>query len=181
MSYEKPLWSDLYNQIMNDRGSMRKLVERIPGFEGYLSRNDRRKADRMLRDHLAEKVQQAISRMAAVERRLIDKQGIGQMRQSAEAKSIIQSFHDHLITAVPGYSGFFAAINIDDDELSRLYGFDELQMVFVEKIDAAIAAFDEAVQSGEGIPEAIQAIYDLGVEANEAYAKREDILLNIKA
>lgn len=181
MGIEKPLWSDLYNQIMNDRGSMRKLIERIPGFEGYLSRGDRRKADRMLRDYIAEKIQQSISRMAAVERRLVDKQGIGQMRESAEAKSIIQSFHDHLITAAPGYSGFFAAINIDDEELSRLYAFDELQMVFVEKIDGAIGAYDDAVKSGEGIPEAIQAIYDLGVEANEAYAKREDILLNIQA
>ena len=44
--------TDLYQQISNQRGSFERLLERIPGFGGYLDRAHRRTADRLLRDHI---------------------------------------------------------------------------------------------------------------------------------
>lgn len=79
--------SDLYSQIMNDRGSLERMMARIPGFEGYLDRAARRKADRMLRDHLAGELDQRINRLARIERALLDKTGLAHMAATNAVKT----------------------------------------------------------------------------------------------
>ena len=46
--------SDLYDQIVSQRGQFERLIARIPGFRGYVDKGARRTADRMLRDQIAD-------------------------------------------------------------------------------------------------------------------------------
>lgn len=173
--------SDLYSQIMNNRrGALERIVSRIPGFGGYLDRAARRTADRLLRDHIAGQVDRLIKRVATAERRLLDNGGMMHMSATQSAKAAMQLYHDRLKGAAPGYSGFFEAIRIDAEELDLLYGFDELQMAHVDRLEAAVDAFAEAAQSGDGVAEAIRALEDTAREANDAFQQREDQLLNIQ-
>jgi hypothetical protein len=172
---------DLYNQIVNDKGSFERLVARIPGFGGYLDRDARRTADRMLRDHLAELLEQRIDRLARIENMLLDNGGLAHMSKTASVKTKLQTYRDRVKTAAPKYSGFFEAIKIDSEELNLVYGFDELQMVYVDKFDGALDTLEKAASSGEGIEDAIRALDQLAVEANEAFSKRDDVLTNLNA
>jgi hypothetical protein len=171
--------SDLYNQIMNDKGSLERLVGRIPGFKGYLDRAARRTADRMIRDHLAGKLQERINRMAQIEKMLLEGGGLAYMTKTSSAKTKLQTYHDRVNTAAPGYSGFFAAVKIESAELEMIYSFDELQMVYVDKFDEALDKLQTAVTSKEGIDEAIQELDTLTIEANESFSRRDDVLTNI--
>ncbi len=54
--------SDLYDQIVNQRGSFEQLLARLPGFRGYVDKGARRTADRMLRDHLSDQLGQRVNR-----------------------------------------------------------------------------------------------------------------------
>lgn len=172
--------SDLYNQIINDRGSFERLVARLPGFSGYLDRGARRHADRLLRDHLAESVDRLIKRVAQAERRLLDNGGMQYMTRTQSAKAQLQLYHDRLKGAAPGYSGFFEAVKIDAEELELLYGFDELQVVHIDRLTGAVDALAEAAESGDGVEEAIRALDTAAREANEAFLQREDKLLNLQ-
>jgi len=172
--------SDLYDQIVNQRGGFQKLLARIPGFRGYNDKADRRTADTMLRDHIAGELAKRINRFASIEKTLLDNDGgLSYMGKSREAKTKLQTYHDRVKAAAPGYSGFFAAIKVNEPELEKLYAFDEAQIRYVDRFDEALTQFEQSVTSNEGIKAAISALYDLATEANEAFSLREDVLTNL--
>lgn len=171
--------SDLYSQIMNDRGSLERMMTRIPGFEGYQDRAARRKADRILRDHLAEEIDQRIRRLASIERALLDKSGLGHMATTNAVRTRLQTYRDRIKAAAPGYSGFFDVVKIDSEELDLLYGFDELQMVYVDRLSGALDTLEQAVNTGGDVEAALRDLDTVVREANDAFSERERKLLNV--
>lgn len=171
--------SDLYEQIVNQRGRFQNLLQRIPGFRGYNDRADRRTADTMLRNFIAAELAKRINRFASIEKTLVDNGGLAYMSKSRDAKTRLQTYHDRVKAAAPGYSGFFAAIKVDDFELEKLYAFDDAQIRYLDRFDDALNQFEQAVSSKEGIEAAIAALHALATEANEAFSLRETVLTNL--
>jgi hypothetical protein len=117
--------SELYDQIVSQRGSLENLIARIPGFRGYVDKAARRTADRMVRDHIADALTQRISRFTRIESKLLDNGGLSSMSRTANVKSKLQTLRDRIETAAPGYSGWGEAVKVGTDELERIYSFDE--------------------------------------------------------
>jgi hypothetical protein len=172
--------SDLYEQIISDRGSFERMIARLPGFEGYLDRKARRTADRLLREHLADQLSQQVRRLARIETTLLDNGGFNLMSKTQSAKTKLQMFRDRIEAAAPGYSGFFEAIKIEANELEMLYAFDEMQVVYLDKIKTALDTLETAVNGKEGVEAAISALDAVTVEANNAFERRGDALLKLK-
>lgn len=171
--------NDLYEQIVNDRGKFRNWMDRVPGLRGYLDKGDRREADRMMREYVAGQLQQRISRMATLEKQILKAGGMSFMSDTRDAKAKMQTYIDKVKAAAPGYAGFFAAVKVDEAALDRLYAFDEAQVRYVALLDERLDALDQAVQAGDGIGPAVQAIYDLAAEAIQAFALREEVLTEL--
>lgn len=171
--------SDLYDKIVSQRGSLEELMLKIPGFGGYIDRGDRRKADRMLRDHLVGQIADRINRLSQIEKMLLDNGGLAYMSKTSSAKTKLQTFHDRVKTASPGYSGFFEAIKVDEAALERLYSFDEAQIRYVDDFDKALDVLTQAASNKQGIDEAISALDALAIEANNAFGLREDVLTDL--
>ncbi len=171
--------SDLHDQIVSQRGSLERLIARIPGFGGYMDRASRRTADRMLRDFVAAEIAERINRLSAIEKALLDNGGLAYMSRTRSAKTKVQTYHDRVKAAPPGYSGFFAAVKVDSEALDRLYSFDEAQIRYVDRLDEALNQLDEAVKGSGDVDAAIAALDALAIEANEAFRLREDVLTNL--
>lgn len=170
---------DLYAKIVRERGSVERLMARIPGFRGYMEMNARRQADRLLRDHIAALLKAQINRLAEAEKLLLETGGLSYMSQTRSAKTKFQTYIDRIATDVPGYSGFFDAVKIGEDDLAVIYAFDEALLDYVEKFTQAIDALYQAATTGEGVQEAIRALDALAIEANQAYSLRDQILKGI--
>lgn len=171
--------SELYDQIVSQRGSFERLVARIPSFGGYMDKNARRTADRMIRDHIAGALAQRINRLAQIEKTLLDGGGLQHMSETRSVKTKLQTFHDRVRAAGPGYAGLDDAVKINSEALEKLYSFDEAQIRYVDKLDEALSALEQAVSSKSGIEGAIAALDKLAIEANEAFSLREDVLTNL--
>ncbi|MDZ4767783.1 MAG: hypothetical protein SGJ24_01525 [Chloroflexota bacterium] len=171
--------SDLYDDIIKQRGSFESLLARIPGFRGYLDKAARRTADRMLRDHIASQLQSCLNRLAQIERALLDAGGLSFMSKTQSAKTKLQTYHDRVKAAASGYSGFMEAVKVEADELERLYAFDEALMRYVDRFDELLDILGKAANNNEGVAEAIAALDALTIEANEAFGLREDVLTQI--
>ena len=172
--------SDLYDQIVNQRGSFENLLARIPGFRGYIDKAARRTADRMIRDYVAGLLTQSVNRLAQLERRLLENDGgLLYMSKTSSVKTKLQTYRDRVQTAAPGYSGFMEAIKVEADELERLYSFDEAQVRYADRFEAALDEFETAISSKEGIDEAIAKLDALTIEANEAFSLRENVLTDL--
>jgi len=171
--------SDLYEQIISQRGSLDRLEARIPGFAGYLDKAARRTADRMIRDYVAAELQQRINRLTQLENTLLNRGGLQYMSETRSAKSKLQLLHDRVKAAAPGYAGLDDAIKIQEAELEKLYSFDEAMLRYLEKFDEALSALERAASEQAGIEAAIAGIERVGTEANEAYSLRETVLTNL--
>ncbi len=171
--------SDLYNQIVSQRGSIERLIARLPGFSGYVDKSTRRTADRMLRDHIADQLTQRINRFAQTERKLLDNGGLSYMSKTTNVKMKLQTYRDRVKAAASGYSGFGEAVKVDAEALERIYSFDEALIRYLDKFDEALNTFDQSVTGNEGVDAAISTLDSLTTEANEAFTLREDVLTNI--
>ena len=172
--------SSLYDQIVNQRGSLENLMSKIPGFKGYHEKEARRQADTILREHLAGEVEALIRRYDRLQNDLLDGgKGLKYMSKAREVKSKMQLYRDKITTAAPKYSGMFEAIKITPEILDRIYAFDEAQYRFLTQFDVALENLKSAIESGEEIEDALDKVYDVATTAAEAFDLRDEEIINI--
>jgi hypothetical protein len=171
--------SDLYEQIVGQRGSIENLIARIPGFRGYQDKGARRTADRMVREYITGQLSSRIERLKDIELRVLESGGIGRMSETRSVKDRLQMYRDRVAAAAPGYAGLMDAIKVDDEALERLYAFDEAQVRYLEHLDPALAALEQAAQGGGDISAALHEVDQIAREANDAFRLREDVLINL--
>jgi hypothetical protein len=169
----------IYNQIVSQRGSFENLVAKIPGFRGYHEKNARREADRLLRDYLANEIERLVKRFNRIENKMLDAGGMKHMTRTREIKAKLQAYTERVQTANPGYSAMFAEIKIGNDELDRIYAFDEAQMQYVLKLEKALDALEDEVKKGDGFADALDAVEEAANEANDAFELRDDEILKL--
>ncbi|GAB4510201.1 MAG: hypothetical protein OHK0046_06540 [Anaerolineae bacterium] len=167
--------SELYNKIVQGRGSFEKLIARIPGFKGYQDKQARRTADTQVREYLADQVQQRVDRLVRIEKLILDNAGMMYMSKTRGVKGQLQLYHDRIATAAPGYSGMWAQMKIGAEELDLIYAFDEAQMQYVDKIDLALEQLQQAALNRDALEAAIYNLDETVREANEAFSLRDDL------
>lgn len=171
--------SRLYEDIVSQRGTLENLVSKVPGFKGYHEKQARRKADRLVREQLASDINNIVQQFTRLENKLLDDGGLAHMTRTRAVKSQIQALRDKIQTAAPKYSGMFASVKIGNDELDRIYAFDEAMFRFVFELQTALDGFEEAVKSGEGIGEALDKVDEVAQKASDAFDLRDDEILRI--
>lgn len=169
----------IYQQIVSQRGSLENLIAKIPGFRGYHEKNARREADRLLRDYLAGEIDRCVQRFVRIENKIVDAGGLKHMSRTREVKAKLQAYAERVRTANPKYSGMFAEVKIGNDELDRIYAFDEAQIRFVTRFEEALDKLEEAVKKGDDFGDRLDVVHEAAVEANDAFALREDEILKL--
>ena len=69
--------ADLYDKIKDSQGLLGKIAGMIPGFSGYMARETRREADKMLRETVANRYSEQLNRISDLQVQLITSGGIG--------------------------------------------------------------------------------------------------------
>jgi hypothetical protein len=171
--------SELYDKIVNQRGSLESLVAKIPGFKGYQDKTARRNANTMLREYITAQIQQTLDKMVSIEKLVLNNAGLAYMTRTRDAKRKIQMFHDRVDAAMPGYDGMWAQMKIGADELEKIYAFDEAILDYVERIDLTLDKLKDAAIANDGLENAIYEVEEVSQEALDAYALRDDVLTEI--
>ena len=103
---------DLRDKLSGQRNWLEQILLKIPGFQGYLEKENRREADHLLRQHLA-------GRLAEAKRRLNDRilmlTNTGRMcwlQRLNPASSLLEKLEGRVRFARHGYSGFFDAAKV---------------------------------------------------------------------
>lgn len=172
--------SSLYDKIVSERGMLENIASKIPGFKGYMEMSSRREADRMIRDHVANLFKGLVDRVAQAERDIMMAPGgLTHMEKTKSIKTKLETLRRKIQTDMPGYSGFFATNKISEDDLAKVYAFDEAMVRYVDSIGQSIDAVQAAIVAGEGLPSALQDLDLLILEAQQAYDLRDDVLTGL--
>lgn len=167
--------SDLYEVVQGYQDIFQKLLSHVPGFKGYIERSQRRAADKLLRDQVALRYSELASRAARLQKALADSGEFDLLDETEGIALRLRTFVDRIKNASYGYSGFFDALKINEQELTKLYTFD---MAFFELADQIERGLDniEAAIGGEGLPAAIRAVSDLALQVGQTYDRRYQII-----
>jgi phage gp29-like protein len=139
--------TDFQGQIESGRGKLKELLLKVPGFKGYIKMEDRRTADKMVRDVVADRYQEQLDHLTRVMNEFVDRGDIEFMDKLEGVATKIRTFVDKIRHAVYGYTGFFDAIRIDEDKLERLYDYDQALLDGIDAIKQTLADLASEVDS----------------------------------
>jgi len=166
--------ADMIGKITDSRGLLEKIASKIPGFSGYMERETRREADKMVRDTIANRYGEQLSRISDLQVQLVSSGGIEYVDDLQDAATRLQRFVDMVKTAAYGYAGLFDAVKINEAELTKIYQFDTSILDNVSQVAAAVD--NVAASMGDGLPAAIRHLSSLIAEANTNYERRKEVI-----
>jgi hypothetical protein len=168
--------SDLLDKVLSDQDPFKKILGKIPGFKGYIERQSRRDADKLLRETIASRFETLWQRISALQREMISGGDLSYVDVLESAAIKLRTFADRIRSATYGYSSLFEAVKINEAELNKLYEYDLTLLEFVDRIEHAINNI-EASLGTDGLPAAVRSLGSLARESIEAYDRREEVIL----
>jgi hypothetical protein len=169
--------ADLFQKITDSKGLLEKIVGFIPGFKGYMEKESRREADRLLRDLITNRYGEQLDRVSRLQTQLIGSGGLEHVDELQDAATRIQRFVDMVKTAAQGYSGFFDAVKVKEAELAKLYAFDNALLENASAVKGAVDAVEAAIGT-DGLSAAIRNLVTVIAECNTTFEKRKEVLLS---
>jgi len=172
--------SDFFGKVTGDQDPFKKLASYIPGFSGYIERQNRRAADKLLRDTVARRFEELYKRVSALQTDLISQGGIEFIDEMEKAALLMRTFTDKIRNATYGYSGLFDAVKINEQELAQLYAFDNAFFDLGDQLKSALDTVEQSLGNPEGLPAAIRNLTSLARQAVEAFDRRYEVITGSK-
>jgi hypothetical protein len=130
--------ADIRDRVRSDRNWLESLLHCIPGFRGYLGKEERRESDKLQREYLAGQLQSTKSALDELALALSNTGKLEQLGGLDRLRSKLDKVVRRLKHAAYGYTGFFDAVKIREDELDRVYEFDATLLGHVQSTVAAM-------------------------------------------
>jgi hypothetical protein len=167
----------IYQKVSQQMDPFKKILGKIPGFSGYVERQNRRDADKLLRETIADRFDKLWQRVSSLQRDFISQGEIAYVDDLEAAAIKLRTLADRVRRAPRGYSGLFDAVKINENELAQLYAYDATLLDLVDDIDRAIDNVEVSVGS-DGLPASIRHLITLSRQAVDAYDLRDEVVLN---
>lgn len=137
------------------RPALEKMLATLPGFQGYLEKEYRRKSDDLQRDWLADRLDRAKAALGPLTRPLADAGRIDVLPRVDMLRGRIDKLLARIRGAVQGYSGFFDLVQVDEDLLDAVYEHD---VYLMDQVDELAGAVDALPGDPDRLAEALDAI-----------------------
>jgi hypothetical protein len=166
---------DFFQKIVQDQGSVEDLVRKIPGFKGYFEKQDRRAADRLLREHLVKGFEQQLEEFGRLQRELVASGGLKYMERVQTIDTKMRTFIDRIESAPQGYAGLFDAIKVREEALARVYAFDYALLAYQDQLAQGLSALEDSL-GGESVEAVLKQLDKVVREASKALDKRSEVM-----
>jgi hypothetical protein len=172
--------TDPLGKITEGKDLLGKIRNSLAGFLGYMDRANRREADKILRETIAQRYEEQWSKISELQRQLVS-DGKLELVDDLEAAAIkLRAFIDRVKGASYGYAGFFDAVRVNSDELEHIYKYDASLLEHVDTLARAIENVQASLDT-EGLPAAIRNLVTLSQEAIDAFDRREEVILEVSS
>lgn len=166
--------SDFFEKVSSQVDPLKKLLSFIPGFSGYVERQNRRDADKLLRETVARRFEEQWSRASNLQVELVNNGMIKYVDDMEKAVLSLRTFIDKISSAARGYSGLFDAVKINEKELEAIYQFDAAFFDLGEQVKAGLDNVEASLNDETALPAAIRNITSLARLAVETFEKRSE-------
>ena len=167
--------SDLFEQVTGDQDFFKKIASKIPGFKGYIERSNRRAADKLIRETVATRFEELWQRISSLQTDFLSQGELLYLDDLEKAAIKLRTFIDKIRRASYGYSGFFDATKVNEDELARVYEYDSAMLDLVDEVGNAIDNV-EASMGTDGLPASIRNLVTKSQDCILVYNRRDEVM-----
>lgn len=170
---------DVRDKARQDRNWFERILHAIPGFKGYLEKEERRETDKLLRDYLAGRIDRLRGALDPVMRDLTDRGGMDMLSLVNEvdrAKKAMERVRGRIQHASYGYSGLFDAVKVREKELDQLYAFDAGLIETVETLEKKVGDLADPAKPAAELTAATDDLIRFCRELDNTLDGREQLL-----
>jgi len=166
-----------FEKVTSQTDPFKKVASFIPGFNGYIERQNRRDADKLLRDTVARRFQEHWKRASQLQSDMVSSSMIAFVDDMEKAAIQLRTFIDKITTAPRGYSGLFDAVKINEKELEAIYQFDAAFFDLADQVGRALDNVEASLGDQAALPAAIRNLISLARMAVETYNRRSEVVI----
>ncbi len=171
---------ELKQRVQEELRGLERLALSIPGFKGYKDKELRRETDRILRQHVARKLEEVKDQLQELQITYASSGKIGLLDDVERAVMKLQNVIDRLKTASYGYAGFFDAVKVKEEELDALYAFDQALLEKVEAIGESAKKLRETEAQGEELLRLIAGVISEADALMDTFKRREEAIVGFQ-
>jgi len=172
----------MYEKAREEMRLSERILAELPGFRGYKEKELRRESDKLIRNHLYQRLTEARKDLKEVFQKLSDSRLHEVLTDMDRFLMRFDRVSEKINHASYGYAGFFNVVKVDEEKLDKMIDFDDGLMDDVNKIVEEATVFKKEVtkQKFEKVRDHIQNLNDMLEELEETFDGREEVIMGVK-
>jgi len=172
----------IYEKAKEEMRLSERILAELPGFKGYKEKELRRESDRLIRNHLYQRLTEARKDLKEIFQKLSDNRLHEVLTDMDRFIMRFDRVSEKINHASYGYAGFFNIVKVEEEKLDKMIEFDTGLVDNVDKIVEETTAFKKEVmkQKFEKTREHIQNLSDVLEELEETFSGREEVIMGVK-
>lgn len=174
--------SDLQSKsehVKSNESWLEKIKRYIPGYDGYVNRDNSRELDTILRNQLANKLEENKTKLKNIVLALSKEGKLLETSDLEKLEKKNESSISKLKSAARGYSGLFDVSKINELKLNQLYEFDYNLLSYVENLNSGFSDLESKANAKEDLKNYILQISQSLDDLLKKFDERENILRQI--
>ena len=158
-----------------------RILAELPGFRGYKEKELRRESDKLIRNHLYQKLLQARTNFKTVFQKMSDRRQLDVLTDMDRLVAKFDRVAERVNHASYGYSGFFDVVKVQEEALDRMTDFDNQLIDQVNSIANEVDVFKSEVskQKFDKAKDRVQNLTDTLETFDETLDKREEAIMGV--
>lgn len=172
---------DVYTTAKNQMHISERILAAIPGFRGYKEKELRRESDKLIRNHLSQKLAQTRANFKTIFQKVSDNRQLDLFPDMDRLSAKFDRVTERVNHASYGYSGFFDIVKIQEEALDRMTDFDNQLIDQVNSIAVEVHAFKSEVskQKFDNAKDHLQNLTGSLETFDETLDKREEVIMGV--
>lgn len=160
------------------RGYLEEILVQLPGFKGYLARENRRDSDQACREHLAARLTAAKKAVGEAKRRMLSAGKLLGIERLDRVSDRLEKVVSKVSHAERGYTGFFDRNQIGPEELDRLHEADLALTEYALAIEQKLSGLPKAAP-GDEMDAAVEAALEAVERFETVFDQRKRVMTEV--
>ena len=172
---------DVYAQAKSQMRLSEKIAAALPGFRGYKEKELRRESDKLIRNHIYLKLSKDKDNVRSIAQKIAGKRYLDVLEEVDRINAKMDRITEKVNHASYGYSGFYDAVKIKEENLDSMIAYDNQLLDSVNTLSAEIDGFKAQLLSGDysNLKDKIQSVVDKFELLEDTFDKRQEIILGV--
>ncbi|MGA2386651.1 MAG: hypothetical protein ABSG33_08975 [Candidatus Bathyarchaeia archaeon] len=173
--------NDMLSKVQGQMNLPERIAAFIPGFRGYKEKEIRRESDRLIRNHLYMKLSVEKTDLRAIEQSLADRRYFDVLTDMDRLLAKMDRVVEKVNHASYGYSGFFDAVKVKEQNLDDMIAFDNKLLDLINALTTEVNAFKTDLASGatSNLQSHVQSVTDKLESLENTFDQRNEIMMGV--